>query len=145
MKIKSDFITNSSSSNFVIAYKALSSIDEQTKEKYPFICKFYDLVEKLLLSDGRWDKQEPGAATQLEDIDSVFVRFFGWDDEDTINEVLARSDWMETLYEKCRKHLGEGYQILFKNVDYRDEALSEMIEALAVGNSDFILLEKENE
>lgn len=145
MKIKGDFITNSSSSNFVIAYKALPCIDQQTMEKYPFICKCYSSVVQLLHTDRRWDDRETCAVAQLEDIDSAFIRFFCWDDGDTIKEVLDQSDWMKELYDRCKKHIGEGYQILLKNVDYRDEALSELIEALAVGNSDFILLEKDNE
>ena len=52
---------------------------------------------------------------------------------------------MKELYERCKTHIGEGYQILMKNVDYDDEAISEIIEALAVGSSDFILLENERE
>jgi len=51
----------------------------------------------------------------MEDIDSAFVRFFGWDDEETINEVLAQSDWVNDLYERCKRHIGDGYQILLKN------------------------------
>jgi len=145
MKIRVDFITNSSSSNYVIAYKALPNVDQQTMEKYPFLCKYYDLVEQMLFSDGRFDENETCVATQPEGIDSAFVRFFGWDDDTTVNEVLAQSEWVSALYEKCKKQISEGYQILFKNVDYRDKALSEIIEALAVGNSNFILLDKENE
>jgi len=104
MKITVDFITNSSSSNYVIAYKALPSIDQQTMERYPFISKYYNLVEQMLFADGRWNESETCVAAKLEDIDSAFVRFFGWDDEETINDVLAQSDWLNDLYERCKRH-----------------------------------------
>jgi len=145
VKFRIDFVTNSSSSNYVIAYKALPSIDQQTMERYPFISKYYNLVEQMLFADSRWNESETCVAAKLEDIDSAFVRFFGWDDEETINEVLAQSDWVNDLYERCKRHIGDGYQILMKNIDYRDETLSEIIEAMAMDNSDFILMANEKE
>ena len=37
MKIREDFVTNSSSSSYVIAYKASPNFDEETIQRYPIL------------------------------------------------------------------------------------------------------------
>ena len=52
MKLRTDFVTNSSSSSFVIAYKEFPNLDEDILNRYPFLRNINEMVEKILFSAG---------------------------------------------------------------------------------------------
>jgi hypothetical protein len=145
MKIRNDFVTNSSSNSFVIAYKTPPNIDQQTLKKYPYFSKYNDLIEQLLFSHGRWGENETFVIADTNDIDDAFENFFNWNDEESISEILSQNEWVEEIYDECKRKVSEGFQIILKTIDYRDNALIEFIESLAVSNSDFLLLLNEND
>ena len=145
MKLRNGFVTNSSSSSFVIAYKAPQKIDRQTLKKYPFLKNYSSIIEEQLFSHGRWGENETYVITEKNEIDEAFENFFNWNEEESIEEILSQNDWVEEIYDECKVKVNERYQIILKTVDYRDNALIDFIRSMAVSNSDFILLFNEDD
>ena len=49
MRVRIGFVTNSSSSSFIIAYKSFPEIDKDTIKKYPFLKNYNDMMNSILL------------------------------------------------------------------------------------------------
>lgn len=143
MKIRSDYVTNSSSSSFVIAYRALPELDDETITKYPFLKSYGNLIEKMLFTAGDNDTSAGEVYTTKEAWDERFIDYYGWRDMNTVEKILEEDDYLKERYDLAVSYLENGFKILEKDVDYGDSYCENMIRELAKDKENFIILEGE--
>lgn len=127
MKIRSDFVTNSSSSSYVIAYKGLDT-------PHPSIKSLNKMIEIVLFSDGGYETTRGEKVRTIDELDSYMVDTYGYSDLNTIDKLLAADSYAKKIHTECVKALNDGYTILFKDVGYSDETLSALLHDIANEN-----------
>lgn len=142
MKVRRDFVTNSSSSSYVIAYRNLPEFDNETLAKYPFLKNYGKMIEKVLFTAGDNDTTEGEVARTKEEYDKWFLDRYSWKNI-TIEELLEDDRWLKARYNKAVEYLEKGFNILSKDVDYNDEYCANMIDELAKDEDNFVILEDE--
>lgn len=142
MKLRFGFVTNSSSSSFVIAFKKLPEIDEETLQKYPFL-KFYEhMVESVLLAEGEYGSEtERGEIySTKEEYDNYLEDYY----DEPLKELLQDYYFTQEEYDKTIFLIENGYSILHKRVDYCDTFCSDLLKSLAKDDPEnFIILESD--
>ena len=124
MKIRSDFVTNSSSSSYVIAYKGLDT-------PHPSIKSLNKMIEIVLFSDGGYETTRGEKVRTIDELDSYMVDTYGYSDLNTIDKLLSADSYAKKIHTECVKALNEGNTILFKDVGYSDETLSALLHDIA--------------
>ena len=143
MKIRLSFVTNSSSSSFVVAYRSTPQFDEETLVKYPFLKKYGNLLEQVLLIKGDYgyETTEGDILHTKQEFDEWFVDNYGWREMNTVEKIIENDEYVRKRYNNLLKYISDGFSILAKRVDYSDEYCNNLIYSLAADNDDFIILE----
>ena len=129
MKSRTDFVTNSSSSSYIIAYQDIPEIDSETIAKYPMLANFKQLMNLILFSASDYLDTTKGVKyTSKEDVLNIFLSDWGYD---TIEEVIeSGEDYLVKQIEKCFEAIDNGYTILMKDVDYSDDTIRRIFRTL---------------
>lgn len=133
MKIRNDFVTNSSSSSYVIAYSNPITLDPEALSKYPSLAVLNDLVHIILFWVSEYT--EAGDLVDTQDCLEYCIReLFCYDEDDELDEILEEDSNLKDIYDKALQAINSGKRVLFKNIAYADDTISNTIRTLSDSN-----------
>jgi len=139
MKYRTDFVTNSSSSSFVIAIKDIESI---TDKNILYLKQLQEiLIEKLVNKeeDTWYGSYEGTLISSIKELNEYFKETYFWK-EKSMDEYFHNFPEREEDYNKMKNCLENHYVLIFREINYSDEFMMNLIKKLN-DNENFIVLE----
>ena len=134
MKIRTDYVTNSSSSSFIVAYR-IPEYDEEILQKYPVLQVHPFLINTIIYSE--------------DDIETTKGRVFRSKEsytDDLIDrwrnrplEEILQNQFVKAEYDKIISLFEKGYFVFKKDVSFHNDIYN-LIREFAEDNEDFIII-----
>lgn len=124
MKIRSGFVSNSSSSSFILP------LDANTEE----VAITISLSDLIKMFDGDETSLEKIVRTE-EDLREYILDQYGWHDA-TIEEIVGDESYIHDIYYDSLRMINEGKIVIFGGVSYHDQGLERILKQLGATISD---------
>lgn len=141
MKIRNDFVTNSSSSSFIIAFKDITKIVDEKHEEFQYLKIIKNLLEKQLIEpeeDVWYGSYEGEIVDNIVDLEKYFKNHYIG--SYSLKEYFEEYPEREDLYNELINFIKNNYEILFREISNNDETMKNLIESLN-DNINFIVVQ----
>lgn len=108
MMIRLGFVSNSSSSSFIIS---TNKTDESVKVEIDLV----DFIETL----GEYGESGLTKIVKTkQELDEYYVDVYGWSECNTLEKIFNDEEWIRIEYEKSLKEIESGKVVIFGEIDY---------------------------
>src|SRR5574343_2085956 len=115
MKIRMGFITNSSSSSYIISF---------SNDGFDNTSPFVQICKKFMIGNGN-------LLSNKDEVDNHFVSEYGWSKAETLEQIFESEKDLKDRYDDIINEINNNKIVICRRIDYNDETSVEIINQLA--------------